>query len=95
MTDEEKTAMAGRGGYDPNSPEVLMGILLGLGATKNGYAMQQLIKEELKDLKDSHAAHIRNAKEYTKRYEDLSVKDVEQMAVELGYKEAKKQIRRS
>lgn len=91
LSEEEKWDLAKRGGYE-NSLGQFADAIFGNVTSQNEYAMKQLIKEDIESLERSYKHHIEKAKAYTKRYEDLSMTDIEAMANEYGYKEAKKRV---
>ena len=89
MTPEEVQGLAERGGYKPT----VANWFLGGPQYFDTVAMKQLLKEEMADYEKSHKDHINKAKAYTKQYETLSMADVEALAEEYGYKDAKNQIK--
>ena len=91
-SEEERSALAERGGYKETAG-VYLDALFGVDANRNTYGRKQLVKEEIKDLEASHARHIERAKKFTNAYNDLSMQDVDKMAEEYGYREARRRIR--
>lgn len=93
MDEEEKYEAAKRGGYEASLSQ-LGDVFFNTLAFQNSVALKQLVKEETADLRKDYDRHIKNAKEFTKRYEDLTMKDIDELASKYGYKEAKRQIKR-
>lgn len=92
LDDQEKWNLAERGGYTMSWGQLADGLFNTL-TIQNEYSMNQLLKEETENLKRSKAHHISKAEEYVKRYEQLSAKDIDELASKYGYKEAKRQVK--
>ena len=91
-SEEEKYELAVRGGYNGSMGQ-FGDAIFGTLVWQNERAMKQLVKEDIADLEVSHARHIEKAKKYTEKYNNVSTKDVEKLAAEYGYREAKRQLR--
>ena len=91
-SEEEKYNLAVRGGYSGSMGQ-LGDALFGTLAFQNERAMKQLIKEDIEDLEQSHAWHIKQAEKFTQKYKNVSTKDIDQLAVDYGFKEARRQLR--
>ena len=92
LSDQEKWDLAERGGYRMSWGQLADGLFNTL-TLQNEYSMNQLLKEETEDLKRSKARHIEKAEQYVKRHEQLSAKDIDELASKYGYKEAKRQVK--
>lgn len=90
--EEERSALAERGGYK-DSVGIFADAIFGVNANRNTFGRKQLVKEEIKDLEASHAKHIEKAKKFTEQYNNLSMQDVDKLAADYGYKEAKRRIK--
>lgn len=94
-SNDQRLALAQRGGYQITPMEAFLSPVLDTVARRDSVAMKQLVKEDMAYLKESHKSHIKRAEQYTERYKALSMKDVDEMASAYGYKEAKKQLKRA
>ena len=90
--EEERRELALRSNsYTPAA--ALADAIFRVDANRNIAARNQLVKEDIKDLEVSHAKHIEKAKKFTEQYNDLSMQDVDKLAADYGYKEAKRRIK--
>ena len=93
LSEEDKWEYAKRGGYEGSLGQMVDFFFPMTGlASQNEYGMKQMVKEDISRLERDHEYHIEKAKQYTKRYKDLKMSDVEELASKYGYREAKRNL---